>query len=289
MKKSFSLVMFTVMCVSISTAQNVKKGYYKFNQDEIQALSPQQNVATLAIPAVAGVAAVGGAPAIPATSAVAAVPVGNVKIYEGYIIKVVAINAATGIINYRYIKIKGDGPHAKLYNDREFTMNSAAFIIYTDPIYSRYKGVKAGIYTVPFRLRDIGGKNFDFESSLSLQTNVVFGFGSTNKKYSLFDASFGIGITSVNITPSNSNLLLAEDSRTASAFTWSIGGLIKPSQVVNFGVFFGVDHLGLKDKSTGWIYNNKLWVGLGINISLKKIDKNNSLKPSLNKKQKTLI
>lgn len=133
---------------------------------------------------------------------------------------------------------------------------------------SRFKGAEVGVYTIPFRLRG-GGDSFDFETSLSLQTNLILGFGRRDKEKSWFDASIGLGISSINLNSSNSNVT---EDRTASALTASFGAVIKPAENVNFGLFLGGDFLNKNDRKTDWVHNGNLWIGLGINISFNKID-----------------
>lgn len=157
---------------------------------------------------------------------------------------------------------------AKLLNNQVFVLPKPVFEAITRPIYRRYKGVTAGAYTVPFRLRAIGSSDFDFESSLSLQANLVVGFGNRYQKDSWFDASFGMGLTGVNLNEKNSNV---EEERSATAFTLSLGAVIKPTRYANIGIFIGGDFLGKKDRDVDWKHNKKIWLGLGINVSLNEI------------------
>jgi hypothetical protein len=150
----------------------------------------------------------------------------------------------------------------------ETTMPAAEFFNYNQQLFSRYKGVEVGVYTIPFRIRG-SGDEFDFEASLSLQTNIVFGFGKRTSNTSWIDVSGGIGITSINLNSTNSNVV---DSRTASALTLSLGGVFKPAQNANIGLFIGGDFLGKSDRATDWVYNKNLWLGVGINISFNKIE-----------------
>jgi hypothetical protein len=146
-----------------------------------------------------------------------------------------------------------------IYNGNIYSMSEEEFIQLTSPLYRRFKGFSVGAYTVPFRLRGIGGKDFDFESSLSLQSNFIVGWGSVKSKRSWFDASIGLGVTGVNLNSKNS---LVTQNRTATALTVSLGALFKPTNYVNFGVFIGQDYLGERDKDVNWKYNGKTWIGL---------------------------
>ena len=75
---------------------------------------------------------------------------------------------ADGEIYFRYWYFH-DPDVAATYNKGQiFHMNEALFEQFTYPIYRKFKGISAGAYTVPLRLRGIFTSNFDFESSLSL-------------------------------------------------------------------------------------------------------------------------
>jgi hypothetical protein len=160
-----------------------------------------------------------------------------------------------------------DNPKANKFNGNVFELPSEYFKKITQPLFSRYKGTSVGVYTIPFRLRG-SGDDFDFESSLSLQANLVAGFGKRTNESSWIDLSLGIGLTGVNLNSNNSNVT---DQRTASAFTVSSGIVLKPSKYANIGLFLGWDNLGVNDKDVDWVHNGNLWVGLGINISFNTI------------------
>lgn len=153
------------------------------------------------------------------------------------------------------------------YNDKVFELPSESFKRITQALYKRYKGTSVGVYTIPFRLRG-SGDDFDFESSLSLQANLVAGFGKRTSETSWIDLSLGIGLTGVNLNSNNSNVT---DQRTASAFTVSSGVVVKPSKFANIGLFLGWDNLGVNDRDVDWVHNGNLWLGLGINISFNTI------------------
>lgn len=157
---------------------------------------------------------------------------------------------------------------AKYNNDKVFNLTKEEFQQLTKPLYRRYKGAKVGAYTIPFRLRDVGGDNFDFESSLSLQANLAFGYGNRTDQESWIDGSFGIGLTGVSLNDKNS---LVTSDRTASAFTVSLGVIVKPAKYANIGIFLGKDYLGKKDQEAEWKYDGKTWLGLGINVTFDEI------------------
>lgn len=149
----------------------------------------------------------------------------------------------------------------------------------TNPVYSKFKGFSVGAYSVPFRLRGISN-DFDFESALSLQANMIAGFGSYISERSWLDLSFGLGLTGIKLNPDNSEV---EEDRTASAFTTSFGIVVKPKPYANLGLFIGWDFLGKNDREVNWQYNKGTWLGLGMNISFNEVTTEKSPE---NKKEK---
>ena len=242
MKKNILVNLFVVLTFNLINAQVIKNGNYRFSTG------------------------------VTSPSILAKPSNHNAELKSNGIIKVLDING--DFVKYTFWDYTNPKDSAK-YNNKIFEMSFEDFETLTTPYYSKYKGVNAGVYTVPFRLRGIGRSNFDFESSLSLQANLVFGFGNTHSPDSWFDASVGIGLTSVNLHKNNSK---AEEPRTASAFTVSFGGVFKPAKKVNIGLFVGWDSLGINDKDIKWDFNNKLWLGLGINVSFHEFENDNKSK-----------
>lgn len=163
-----------------------------------------------------------------------------------------------------------------------FHMKKSYFDELTRPLYSRYKGTSFGAYTIPLRLRGIGasGDNFDFEASLSLQANLIFGIGSIYNTESWLDLSVGLGITGINLNESNAKLITNDevlssqpfDERTANAFTFSFGSVFKANRYANLGVFVGWDFLGVNDNEIDWEHDGNVWLGLGINVTFNEVD-----------------
>ncbi|WKN44243.1 hypothetical protein [Tunicatimonas pelagia] len=195
-------------------------------------------------------------------------------IYKNGLITVVGYNEDEKMVYYRYWDFTDNtSPNAVRYNDKVFQLPLSDFKILTEKRYKRFKGVEAGAYTIPFRLRGIGGggennSSFDFESSLSLQANMVVGVGPRYQPESNFDFSLGVGITGVKLNEKNSSVT---EERTASALTTSLGVVFKPVSNANIGLFMGFDFLGADDESVNWNYDGEMWIGLGINISFNKI------------------
>lgn len=202
----------------------------------------------------------------------------QVEIKSGY--KVNAMYEKDGYVYYKYWTFN-DPDFKEKYNGKMFRMTKENFTVATRRLYRQYKGVDVGAYTIPFRLRKGGDKSFDFETALSLQANVVFGFGSRKKEYSWLDASWGIGLTKINLDSENSTVT---EPRSASALTTSVGVIFKPAQHVNLGVFSGWDFLGKRDRKTEWIYNKKTWIGIGINIAFDVIKTDKSITTSTENK-----
>ena len=185
------------------------------------------------------------------------------EVKEGH--KLEVLYEADGYVYFNYWQFKDEALKTK-WNSNTFRMDSGLFEQLTKPLYRRYKGARLGGYTVPFRIRSFD--DFEFESSLSLQANAVFGFGSRDSQESMVDFSAGIGVTSINLNEKNSDVT---EERSATAFTTSIGTVVKFSQFVNFGVFLGMDILGQQDKAVNWKYDEDVWVGLGFNITFTEI------------------
>lgn len=188
--------------------------------------------------------------------------------------KITVVSTEGDNVYFKFWDFPEKNPKSATYNNQVFTLSKKDFDDLTEPIYPEFKGVSVGAYTVPFRLRGIGN-DFDFESSLSLQANIVFGLGPESSPRSKYDLSAGIGLTSINLTPDNTDNGVT-DIRTASAFTLSGGFLWKPDEVVNIGAFVGWDMLGANDSEVNWQYNGGTWVGIGINISFNAIRADNT-------------
>lgn len=194
---------------------------------------------------------------------------GSPNIKKGHKINVVYVS--DDVVVFKYWRWSDDSLlNVKYYGAADapylYSMAINDFEKLTRPVYNRFKGFEIGAYTVPYRLRGLaqGSDKFDFESSLSLQANFIFGWGSRYQAQSQYDVSFGLGLTKIELSPINSGI---NEERTASALTFSLGGVWKPTPVANVGMFLGWDWLGAKDQNVNWTHDGRVWMGIGINVS----------------------
>ncbi|NJX16344.1 hypothetical protein ABI125_07105 [Tamlana crocina] len=140
----------------------------------------------------------------------------------------------------------------------------------TAEVYTRFKGVSAGVFTVPFKIRM---DDFDFEQNVNIGMNLSFPIRTDRLKFDkdLITPTVGIGLATVNLNPKNSNLETSDNeeaNRTASAFSCSVGLMYQFTNSINIGFQYGVDFLGNNDKDVNWKYDKKPWLGIGINIGV---------------------
>lgn len=215
----------------------------------------------------------------------------NNGIKEGYKIVVDSVEAST--VYYKYWSFKDEkSDEGKSLNNKMFSMPKNDFKKITTKYYSFFKGFSAGGFAVPIRLRG-KGSTFTFDNELSLGANLLCGIGHHSSPYSYVDLSIGLSITKLNLTKDNSRNLT--DSRSASALTFSVGGIAKLDKLfynimenknpINVGVFVGFDSLGATDRTVDWIYNKKIWIGLGLNIGINPVASNDGASGNNNSKK----
>ncbi len=211
---------------------------------------------------------------------------GELNIKKGRKINVVEVGEDTIVFKYWRWGDSSSQLNIDYYGADEepnlYSLSKKDFINLTRPIYNRFKGFEVGAYSVPYRLRGLFQRSdtFDFESSLSLQANFIFGWGNRFQQQSQYDFSLGLGLTKIELSPLNSG---ANEDRTASALTLSLGGVWKPTPYANIGIFVGWDWLSAKDKSVSWTYDGRVWMGIGINVSFNALQaKDNTGKPGDN-------
>ena len=191
---------------------------------------------------------------------------------------------------FRYLNFS-DETQQRLYNIAEssepgpgitriYHLPREEFLAITRPLYDLNRGFLFGPYTVPIRIRtnkstSTDDDKFEFESNLLLGANVIYRQGLFRKReFPYIDFSLGIGLTKVNLNPENSILkdengaFEEVEALSPSAFTYSLGALFHLGESVNAGIYFGKDRLSSADQETEWVYNQKTWFGIGINVAL---------------------
>lgn len=221
----------------------------------------------------------------------------NIQYKEGHKIKVTD-TTVTDSISFVYLKFKGNSNTAKKLNNKYYyidkdhnsptpkpnknnqttndtidlkthTITKSIFNNSTTRhhFYHRFKNIKAGMFTVPFKLRL---DDFDFEQNVNLGMSLSFRF-RMNRHYDndwLISPTLGIGISTVKLNAKNSNLEANSDdnNRTASALSLSAGILVELKENINLSLQYGFDLLGNDDKEIEWKYNKKPWLGVGISV-----------------------
>ncbi|MFD0861163.1 hypothetical protein ACFQ1M_03000 [Sungkyunkwania multivorans] len=155
-----------------------------------------------------------------------------------------------------------------LRNRKIHQITKEEFLKHTIKIYPRFKGVRAGIFTIPFKLRL---DDFDFEQNVTIGMNTGFQFRMNKYQENkwIVEGTLGIGLSKVSLNPENSDLTVADGedaNRSANAFSLSLGAMIHLSESINVGIQLGKDFLGNEDKNINWKYDRKTWLGIGINI-----------------------
>ncbi len=221
----------------------------------------------------------------------------NIQFKEGHKIKIIDIKNDTIFFTYfkfiggnnpeklnttYYYKQKSDSNseaisinnenngNSDLNEIRVYGLEKSKFNNFTTQYYSRFKGVKAGVFTVPFKIRT---NDFDFEQNVNIGMNL--GFPVRLNRYLennwILIPTVGIGLSTINLNPKNSDLQESDGedaNRTASAFSISGGFLLQFSESINIGLLYGFDFLGNNDKSIRWKYDRKPWIGIGINVGV---------------------
>ncbi|RWY47955.1 hypothetical protein [Mucilaginibacter gilvus] len=127
-----------------------------------------------------------------------------------------------------------------------------------------------GALVLPIKLRFGGNtsnpahhRDFTFANDISIGLSAGYKY-SPNKKYS-HNILTGIALTSVSVTPTNTNKTVTTESNLA-AITWHFGYLF---QIDNFqiGAFTGIDYLA-GEVGRNWDYKNKPWFGIGLGYSI---------------------
>ena len=158
---------------------------------------------------------------------------------------------------------------------KTFAITKTAFDQTTTPYYSRYAGVTAGLVTMPVKIRLSAD---DYEPNINLGLNVGFKFriSRTQKDSWQLQPTLGIGISDIPLNSKNSNV---KEVQNRTAFTFSGGLLFNVNKTINMGVFLGWDKLSKVNQEVDWKYQNKPWLGIGINVGF---NSSNTTEPDKN-------
>lgn len=167
--------------------------------------------------------------------------------------------------NYKDSETTNKGLQTKYVEDgvsKYFRVKKDVFEKTTDKIYSIYAGEAFGVVSIPFKIR-LG--NDDFETNANIGLNLGFKYRLNRKVEDrwILQPNIGIGLADIPLNEENSNVEKAEN-RTALSF--SLGLMLNVSKDVNVGIFYGVDRLNKANQSVEWKYQDKGWLGIGINI-----------------------
>jgi len=202
-------------------------------------------------------------------------PVGFVINYRH---RVRVVDVVNGKVYFTYHIFK-DSTKMEIYNFDSseqkfvFEMSVTDFERLTSTYYNCFRGFRFGAFSVPLRIRSNDG-DLEFDANLSLGTNLIGRVSlSRYTEHYYVDLSLGLGLTKVNLNNENS---LAGVAGTAfeninilspTAFTYSFGALFNLAEGVNIGAYIGWDIISSTDNKAEWVFNNKRWLGVGINIA----------------------
>jgi hypothetical protein len=198
------------------------------------------------------------------------------EVKQNYIVKVTDVK--DGYVSFEFLIFSNPELREKFNKEKEkaikkFKLKVEDFQRLTNTYFNFFRGFSGGSYTVPIRIRNGQGK-FEFNSNLSLGANALIRLSlSRYSKDKYIDFSIGISLTKVDLNKDNSDLgKLGSDFEkidvlSPTAFTTSLGAVFNLSQNLNAGLYIGWDNISSADNKANWIYNNKRWIGIGINIA----------------------
>ena len=198
----------------------------------------------------------------------------NELIQTGLVVRVNYID--DGKVYFTYWRFPENDVRNQIYAPSKKTYRLAIdkFKKITTARYDKFVGWRIKPFTVPIRLRGFNEGSFEFETNLSIGSSVSTGLRyNLTKEDRYFEFTGGIGITKVNLKPSNSNL--ENETLSPAAFTIALGFLFHYDKM-NAGLFLGWDKIsGEEQQKYDWKHNNDLWLGIGLNIGVLNLSKNN--------------
>ncbi|MEO7766327.1 MAG: hypothetical protein ABIS01_02835 [Ferruginibacter sp.] len=123
-----------------------------------------------------------------------------------------------------------------------------------------------GFVTMPLKLRL--GKDFEFESTISLGATAGMKMRISRHYRNYFNLLFGASTSTVTLDSFSTNGKATQPQKNILVFSPSFGIVLEfdKSQI---GLFYGWDLLGKSNNAQyGWIYNRKPWITLGFGISI---------------------
>lgn len=170
---------------------------------------------------------------------------------------------------YLYIKIydydeKSDSQKKYVGNgtNKFFRIGKAFFDEMTDEIYPIYAGETFGLVSIPFKIR-LGKNDFETNANIGLNAGFMYRLNRKVKDRWILQPNIGIGLADVPLNESNSDVEKAENR---TALSISLGLMLNISSDINIGMFYGFDRLNKANQDVNWKYQNKHWLGIGINI-----------------------
>ena len=195
----------------------------------------------------------------------------NTIFYNNQLDKIKRFNLKTvDIENTEFIK-----------KDEPITENIRYFVVYKVNLDKKCVSIEedskwqsvSGAMVLPFKLRP---QNGDFTKDVTI--NGIVGAGYKFTKYHTLNGMLGLGIASVTLDSLNTKGTLRKSSDRA-AISLNLGLLYQYKQI-QIGVIAGFDFLN-QTSADNWIYNKKLWFGLGVGVNLFKSDDKPSDTPEI--------
>lgn len=129
-------------------------------------------------------------------------------------------------------------------------------------------GLTAGTILIPVKLRFA---EFQFSKDITLGPYFGFKWLTSNFRPNYYSLGFSTGITSVRLTPRNTNTDSIQEVQDIAAFTLSIGSIFEFNNV-QLGFFVGWDWInnnrGDSETSINWDYQGKIWLSVGLGYSI---------------------